>query len=472
MNKFIIALFLSITASAQDKPGGLLTLKQCVEQGIKNNLDVFRSQLQLQRNEIDFKQAKLNRLPVVFGSANQGINQGRTIDPSTNDYINERVSFSNYSLSGDVILFNGFALQNSVKRRQFSVEASKMDYQQAKDDLAINIILAYLLVLNNEEQLVQARNQAEVSKKEMDRLTILDQQGAIPPSQLADLKGQYASDQLSIIDAQAAVVSAKISLSQWMNVPYDPAMQLERMDSELIPEKNEATAEQLYATAEKNFPFVKAAEYRRRSAESAIKAVKGELFPRLSLGVNMSSYYYSSIEQAVSSTNSFITSDDYVVVNGNPSAVIRKVSQVDYAKVGYGRQLDNNLASQVSLNLRIPIFNQLQTRNRVKQAKIDLQESERTVTTTKNQLQQNIHQAHTNVTTATDRYRTLLGQVAAYTESFKAAGARFNAGVGTSNDYLLVKNNLDRANINLINAKYEIVLRGKVLDYYQGKPLW
>jgi outer membrane protein len=31
---------------------------------------------------------------------------------------------------------------------------------------------------------------------------------------------------------------------------------------------------------------------------------------------------------------------------------------------------------------------------------------------------------------------------------------------------------LDRANINLINAKYDYVLRTKILDYYQGKPLW
>jgi len=35
-----------------------------------------------------------------------------------------------------------------------------------------------------------------------------------------------------------------------------------------------------------------------------------------------------------------------------------------------------------------------------------------------------------------------------------------------------VKNSIDRANINLINAKYDYVLRMKVLDYYEGKPLW
>lgn len=474
MYKFIIAgiLFTALTTQAQDKTASAMTLKQCVETGITNNLDVSISGLQVQRNEVNWKQAKLNRWPSLNAQTNQGINQGRSIDPSTNDYINERVSFSDYSLFGDVMLFNGFSLQNNVKRTKLAMEASKMDYQQAKDDLAINIILAYLLVLNNEDQLVQARNQAEVSKKEMDRLAIMDQQGAIPPSQLADLKGQYANDQLSIINAEAALASAKITLSQWMNVPYDPSMKLQRLDTEVVPAKDEATPDLLYAIAEKNFPLVKATELRRQSAEKAIKAVRGELLPSLRLSANTGSYYYSSFQQVIATNPSFVPSDDYVLVNGNPSAVIRKVSNAEYGKIKYGKQLDNNLSSQVNLSLRIPIFNQLQVRNRVKIAQIQLMENELTAKTTKTQLQQNVHQAYVNVTSAADRYQRLTEQVAAYSESFKAADARFNAGVGTSNDYLIVKNNLDRANINLINARYEIVLRTKVLDYYQGKPLY
>ena len=73
---------------------------------------------------------------------------------------------------------------------------------------------------------------------------------------------------------------------------------------------------------------------------------------------------------------------------------------------------------------------------------------------------------------AFEGYKILLEQVNAYTESFRAAEIRFNAGVGNSVDYLTAKNNLDRANINLINAKYDYVLRTKILDYYKGMKLW
>jgi outer membrane protein len=70
------------------------------------------------------------------------------------------------------------------------------------------------------------------------------------------------------------------------------------------------------------------------------------------------------------------------------------------------------------------------------------------------------------------RYKVLQEQVAAYAESFRAAEVRFNAGVGTlvtySVDYLLAKNRLDQANLNLVVARYDYVLRTKVLDFYNG----
>jgi len=59
--------------------------------------------------------------------------------------------------------------------------------------------------------------------------------------------------------------------------------------------------------------------------------------------------------------------------------------------------------------------------------------------------------------------------VDAYNESFRVAEIKFNAGAINSVDYLVAKNNLDQANLNLIIAKYDYVLRSMVLDYYSGK---
>jgi outer membrane protein len=88
---------------------------------------------------------------------------------------------------------------------------------------------------------------------------------------------------------------------------------------------------------------------------------------------------------------------------------------------------------------------------------------------TKTELQQQIEQAYVNMNTAYERYQTLTQQVQDYSESFRIAEVRFNAGAMNSIDYLIVKRSVDNANINLIAAKYDYILRTKILDFYQGR---
>jgi len=163
---------------------------------------------------------------------------------------------------------------------------------------------------------------------------------------------------------------------------------------------------------------------------------------------------------------------NYVLIGGTPNYVITPQNNYLAQKVPYSDQLNNNLYNSVSLNLNIPIFNTFLTRNRVKLARIQLKNTEYITQTTKIQLKQSIEQAYINMTSSIDRYKTLTEQLAAYSESFRLAEIRFNDGVITSVDYVIAKNNLDRTNINIIMARYDYMLRTKVLDYYQNKPLW
>lgn len=466
---FIPIVFFYLFINAQEKK---LSLQQCVETALANNFDVLQNGLQMKTAEIDWKQSKLNLLPDLNGSATHGSNQGRSIDPFTNSYINQNVSFASYGLNSGVLLFQGFAAQNTIKQNSLSYQASKMDWQQAKDNLTINIILAYLQVLNNEDILAQAKNQATFSNKQVERLEILDKQGAIAPSILYDLRGQSASDQLSIINAQNSLEAAKISLYQLMNLPYDKDVELEKMNAGDLAPKYEAKPEEIYQTALQQFAQIKAVDIRTQSAASAVKAARGLLYPRLTLNGSANTNYSSVANQSIFINTTDVTTSDYVTVNGTQYSVIQKQNNYSFKTIPFNKQLNNNLFTSVNLNLQIPIFNSFFQRNRVKLAKISLQNNELIAKTTKTQLQQSIELAYNNMIAAQERYKTLLDQVNAYEQSFKAAEVRFNAGLGTSVDYLTAKNNLDRTNINLISAKYDYALRRKILDYYQGKQLW
>lgn len=472
MKKVFLSTSLVLLYVVVFSQGNKLTLQQCVETGLKNNFDVQQNGLRMQNAEVNWKQAKLNLLPNLNGSGSHGISQGRSIDPFTNSYINEKYNFASYGLSTGVTLFQGLAAQNLIKENSLNYQASTMDWQQAKDNATINIILAYLQVLNNEDLLVQAESQAGYSQKQVERLQILDKQGAIAPSALSDLKGQYANDQLSIINGKNALETSKINLCQLMNIPYDKTMELEKINTDAYPLKYDETPDSIFQTALKQFAQVKAVDLRKESAEKAVKVASGQLFPRLTFNGNVNTNYSSAASQSIFQNTTDVPSTDYVIVNGVQTPVIRKQSNFSSQKISYNSQLNNNLYNDFSLNLTIPIFNSLFQRNQVKLARINVKNAVLVASYTKTQLQQNIEQAYINMNSAADRYKVSLDQVSAFTESFHAAETRFNNGVGTSDDYLLAKTRLDQANVNSISAKYDFALRTKVLDYYQGKQLW
>ncbi|HZH95578.1 MAG TPA: TolC family protein, partial [Flavisolibacter sp.] len=378
-----------------------------------------------------------NILPDLNASFDHGINQGRSIDPFTNTYVNQSVNYAGYGVNSGVVLFSGLSLQNAIRQNAFAYDASRMELQQAKDNLTLNVILAYLQVLNNEDLLASSAKQKELSAKQLERLEILDREGAISPAQLADVKGQLMNDELAILNLRNSLEISKLALAQLMNVPYHTSMSLERINADEFLTVYIKSNDQVYETALQQFSLVKAVALRKRSAEYALKSARGTLFPSLILGGGLQTNYSSVAQNAT-------------------------------GKIGYNEQVKNNIFSTINLGLRFPILNSFRTRNNIRLADITVRNSELVEENTKVQLRQQVEQAHLNMTNGYERYKTLVEQVAAYAISFKAAEARFSAGVGTSVDYLIAKNNLDRANINLITAKYDFVLRKKVLDFYQN----
>ena len=434
----VLILFMNKT-NAQSGTGSTLTLQQSIETGIANNLQVQQSALSADRASVNFTQAKGDMIPRVNASILHGKSQGRSIDRTSNTYINQQQDIADINFNSDVTLFNGFRLLNALKQNALAYDAAKLELEQQKYDLTLRIILAYLQVLSNEDQLALSKAQLELSRQQVQRLEILNQQGAIPPSQFYDLKGQMANDELSIVNNNNAVASSKRALAELMNVPFDRNLQLERLTADQFTLLYEGTAESIYQTAMQQLALVKAADLRTKSAYKGVQVARGALAPELYLA------------------GSFFT--NYSKTKGQ-------------ASVKYFDQLRNNYGTFIGLGLNIPIINNLRARNNVTLAKIDRKNAEIVEKTTHTQLQQAIEQAYLNMTAAQERYKVLQQQVEAFGLSFRAAEVRFNAGLGTSVDYLTAKNNLDRANINLVNARYDYALRTKILDYYQNKPLW
>jgi outer membrane protein len=378
-------------------------------------------------------------LPDLNASASHGKNFGRSIDPFTNAFIDQKVGYANYGASSNLLLFNGFALQNQIKANKLGYEASKEELQQAKDNLTINIILAYLQVLSAEEILNQSQDQLSVTQKQLDRLAILNNSGAILPADFFDMKGQLATDQVAIADNKANVETAKLNLVQLLNIPYNKDLQLEKIPAENFDTDYSQTPAEIYKIALQQFAQVQAATLRTQSAEKNIRSLKGELFPTLSLGGNISTNYSSVATRELFLNSSENESPDYVKVDGKTYHVFVQQDNYTSKKITFGNQLSNNLYQTVNIGLSIPLFNNGRIRNQVKLAKLQLKDNQYLEQNTKTQLQQAIERAYVNLTSAADKYKLLQEQDSAFNESFRTAEVRFNAGAITSVPYLIAQ---------------------------------
>jgi len=201
--------------------------------------------------------------------------------------------------------------------------------------------------------------------------------------------------------------------------------------------------EQVFSTASHLLPRIAGAKYRVKASESGLAATRGLLSPSISLdGV-----YYTR----------------YSALGVNPMDPLGEYS--------YTNQMNDNSYKRVSLSMQIPIFGQLQTRNQINQAKILAMDSKLALELEQNTLRQEINQAFTDAENAWSKYIASSEALLSVQEAFNFTRERFQSGLATTLEFNISKNQLSRIESELLQAKYEYLLRSKILDFYQGIPI-
>jgi outer membrane protein len=467
----VIIVFSDKTFCQQKNDSATYSLQQCVEIAVQSNFTVKNRDLQVQTAQVNVNQARADLFPTLNATLDQGKNYGRSIDPYTNSYINQEVSFGDYYLTSGITLFHGLQLQNQIREDVLALEANKMQWQQAKDELTLDVLLAYLQIISDEQLLVLAQSQEAVTQKQVDRLNVMNVQGATAPFNLYDLKGTLATNELNITSARDALHQAKLTLAQYMGIPYSAKMEIVQMDI-IIPAKYPDSSNMIYQKALAQLSEIKAVNLFTASAQKQVQATRGLYSPTLTLNGQLATNYSSAAYMNVFGNNETLPTGDYVVVNGEQVPVMTQTKSVSSEQINFTNQFKNNYNGSVGVGLSIPIFNSFLSRNQVQLAKINLKLAQNNEAETKLQLQQSVEEGYVDMQSAYDRFQTSAEQVNAFAESFREAEVRYNTGSITSVDYLIAKNNIDNANVNLLLAKYEYVFRTKVLDFYEGKSLW
>ncbi len=409
----------------------VLTLAECVELLSKNNLTNRAGNLQAEAAQAQLRQTKSQIFPQINLGANHSLNLGRSIDQYTNAYIDELYNYNSIGLGFQMPIFQGFKIQNQIRQNQLLKESAMENRTAVLNAQTILLLQGYVNVLATRALYESFVQQVESSLQQVDRVEKQLNAGVAAQSTLFEIKAQLANDRFDMVTALNNYKTARLALFQRMNIEPDDSVDFAALDPMEMPADSK-NAEAVYQDALKQFPEIKAAELSRKSFTYLVKSIKADNFPSLTLGANIGAFYAST--------------------NRN---------------LDYFNQLNATRNGSLSLGLNIPIMGRWVTRPRVELAKVQERQAQNQFDIAKQMLRQSVELAVLDVNSTADRFAAAQGQSESLTASFAVVESKLNAGTANIFEYALAKANLGKAQANAIQARYEYMMKQRLLQFYR-----
>lgn len=424
----------------------------------------------MENAEIDLGVAKQARYPNLGASSNLSWNFGRTIDPTSNDFITETFFSNNYGINSGIVLFDGFRIKNNISRSELNLKASEADAQQTSQDIALNVAVAYLNILFTRENIDIAQKQLELNEQQLARTIRSIEGGILPAAEKLNVESQIAQSEQGIIVAQNSYEIAVLQLKQLLRL--DPSKEIEvevPEDVEISTDPDLVTLEELTTSAIKMRYDLIAAEYRNEIAMKDVELAKSGYYPTLSLFGNLRTNYSNQALEVLREESRFVEQE--VLVNQMPVTISQSVDVPILAKPSFGSQLDNFLSYGFGFGLNVPIYNNGITKGNVQKAKLNIQNMELQSRQLKENLIATLQQRLADARAAKKKLEASDKSLAAQKASFENVGKRLEIGAANSFEWESQKTQLENLEIQRLNDKYDYLFKIKILEFYLGKPL-
>ena len=478
--KSILALLFLCFLFTETNAQNSWSLERCIQYAQQNSLTIKQSEYAVESAQLQEKSSKAERYPNLNASGSFGIQSGRTIDPTTNDFVNQSVSFNSYGLNAGATLFNGFRIKNSIAQSQIDVKAALKDAESTSNNLALSIASAYLQILLSEEQATNATRQLEQANEQLSQTDKLINAGVLPQNDRLDILAQVALNEQTIVQAQNGVEAAYLTLKQLLELEPSKEITVEKPGI-VIPENANPevlTLNGVYTQALSTQPQIEAGELRAESAEIGVDIAKSGKLPSLSIFGGLSTNWSSAAKDFTNPIligNPILTQGPAlpVEINGVPALLSEaKIDQeVDFKNLGYGKQMSQNFGQNIGLSLNVPIFNNFRNDISMERAELNIKNQQVLNNQAKQRLKSDIQTAIANARAAKKSYEASSRANEAADAAFNNAQRRFDLGAINTFEFSTAKANLDRSEIDLTTAKYQYLFNLKVVDFYVGKKL-
>ena len=447
------------------------SLRKCLEYAIENSLEVQQSQFNIEAAKINTKQSKHDRYPNLSSSTGLSLNFGRTVDPTTNDFITTTFLSNSVQFNSNVLLFNAGRLNNTIRSNANFEKANREDLNSVMIQLAFDIARNYFAALLAQENVANLAVQIENTVQEIERMNKMIEAGTRARAEIYDLEAQKATSEQEYSFAQNNYGIAMVNLKALMNIQFGTEMNLvePKMDQIIYSDPDAVTFEEAFKRSLEFSPSNKANEFRIKAAELDLEISMAGGAPSLFAGGNVNTNYSNQAREVSGFSMSTVTQP--VTIDGTPAVLGSDQVIPQFQDKSYGSQFDDNLFYGFGVNLSIPIYSNYQTKANVERSKVNLESLKTQKLQGHNNLRNTIQQMLTDARGAKRVLEASEKTLEARRIASENAQRRFDVGALNSYDYISIKNQYNQAQINLSIAKYDYIYKVKILDYYQGYPV-
>ena len=439
MRKYILFALMAVAAPTLAQ-SHKWSLEECISYALEHSISIKQRDLNRQQQEIEVSTAKNSRLPDLNASAGENFSFGRGLT-AENSYTNTNTNSTSFSLGTSVPLFTGFRIPRTLELNRLNLEAATADLEKARNDIRMQVAQAYVQILYSMELCDVARRQIEIDSLQVFRLKEMLNNGKASGTQVAQQEATMAQSKLTATQADNDYRLNILALTQLLELPSPEGFSIVRISPDALPLKEIAagmTPDAIYQEAVGIKPEILAETLRLQGTEKNIDIAKSALYPSLSLSGGVGSNYYKT--------------------SGFPAE-------------SFGKQLSNNFSQYIGLNLTVPIFNRFATRNSVRTAQLNRENQQMQLENTKKALYKEIQQAYYNAVNSKAKYASSEEALRSNREAFTLMSAKYEYGKANITEFNEAKNNLMKAESDLVRAKYEYLYNHALLSFYRGKEL-
>ncbi len=449
----------------------VMSLEECIQLAQENSISVKQSYLTNSDAIVLEKYARQQLLPSLNSSTDVSYNLGRSIDPTTNDFLTESFTSQRYSINSMLTLYNGGKLRNSIKQAMMNRKATEKDIEQMKRDVALLVANTYLSILYAKENLANAQNQYNATKEQLEKMHKLIKSGLQAPTAALNLEAQLLSDEQVIISRKNDLEKFYLDLKNILLLDDSVNLQIEipviDVDKLSMPELK--TVNELYNASLQHYPAFAAAEYRIKSAEYQNKIAAAALLPSVNFYAGLSTNYANRAKKLIGTNQ--VVNDQTVIFNGQEVTIGFPVTVPVFGDYKYFDQLRDNAGVGLALQISVPIYNRYAVRSQIQRTKLNIESAKLSREKIVQNVKSNIQVSFADAKSSRLQYFAASKAYEAQKAAFENAKKQFDIGALGTYDYLNAKSMFEQSVNTLLISKYTYLFKTKILEFYLGENL-